>query len=98
MFGLKKYHLAALLLEDLEPFRTKRSLIRSVVNKLVKYPAWKNAAPGVDVMITIFGDFRQCSAKKLALFSKTNVMIFLNLALFWVKNANFFADFSAKIF
>jgi hypothetical protein len=31
--------------------------------------------PGVDVMITIFCDFRQFSAKKLALFSKTNVMI-----------------------
>jgi hypothetical protein len=26
-------------------------------------------------MITIFGDFRQFSAKKLAFFSKTNVMI-----------------------
>jgi hypothetical protein len=32
-------------------------------------------APGVDVMITIFCDFRQFSAKKLAFFSKTNVMI-----------------------
>jgi hypothetical protein len=32
-------------------------------------------APGVDVMITIFCDFRQFSAKKLALFSKNNVMI-----------------------
>jgi hypothetical protein len=34
-------------------------------------------------------------AKKLAFFSKTNVMIifFQNLALFWVKNANFFAKF-----
>jgi hypothetical protein len=51
--------------------------------------------PGVDVMITIFCDFQQFSAKKLALFTKTNVKIkFLNnLALFWVKNANFFADF-----
>jgi hypothetical protein len=39
---------------------------------------------GVDVMITIFGDFRQFSAKKLAFFSKTNVMIKIlhNLALF----------------
>jgi hypothetical protein len=27
--------------------------------------------PGVDVMITIFGDFRQFSAKKLAFFCKT---------------------------
>jgi hypothetical protein len=36
--------------------------------------------------------------KKLALFSKTNVMIkFLhNLAVFCVKNANFFAEFFSK--
>jgi hypothetical protein len=40
--------------------------------------------PGVDVMITIFCDFRRFSAKKLAFFSKTNVMIKIlhNLALF----------------
>jgi hypothetical protein len=40
--------------------------------------------PGVDVIITIFCEFRQFSAKKLALFSKTNVMVnfFQNLALF----------------
>jgi Ulp1 family protease len=30
---------------------------------------------GVDVMITIFSDFRNSSAKKLAFFSKTNVLI-----------------------
>jgi hypothetical protein len=30
--------------------------------------------PGVDVMITIFSDFCQFSAKKLAFFYKTNVM------------------------
>jgi hypothetical protein len=30
---------------------------------------------GVDVMIIIFCDFRQFSAKKLAFFSKTNVII-----------------------
>jgi hypothetical protein len=55
---------------------------------------------GVDVMITIFCDFWQFSAKKLALFSKTNVMIKIlhNFALFWVKNANFFAEiFGEKI-
>jgi hypothetical protein len=53
---------------------------------------------GTDVMITIFCDFCQFSAKKLAFFSKTNVMIkFLNnLALFWVKNANFFAEFFSE--
>jgi hypothetical protein len=46
--------------------------------------------PGVDVMITIFCDFRQFLAK-MALFSKTNVMIKIlhNLALFWVKNTYF---------
>jgi hypothetical protein len=35
----------------------------------------KTTTPGVDVMIIIFGDFCQFSAKKLAFFSKTNVMI-----------------------
>jgi hypothetical protein len=40
-------------------------------------------------------NFGQFSAKKMAFFSKTNVMIkFLHkLALFWVKNANYFAMF-----
>jgi hypothetical protein len=39
---------------------------------------------GVDVMIIIFCDFCQFVAKKLAFFSKTNVMIKIlhNLALF----------------
>jgi hypothetical protein len=51
-------------------------------------------------MIKIFGDFSQFSAKKLAFFSKANVMInyFQNLALFWVKNANFLQKFLAKVF
>jgi hypothetical protein len=31
--------------------------------------------PGVDVTITIFGDFCQFLAKEMAVFSKTNVMI-----------------------
>jgi hypothetical protein len=35
----------------------------------------QTVVPGVDVMITIFCDFRQFSAKKLAFFSKTNVVI-----------------------
>jgi hypothetical protein len=57
--------------------------------QLVKNPCYW---PGVDVMITIFCDFRQFSAKKIAFFSTTNVMIKIlhNLALFRVKNANFF--------
>jgi hypothetical protein len=46
-------------------------------------------------MITIFGDFCQFSAKKMALFSKTDVMLNIlhNLALFWVTNGIFFAEF-----
>jgi superfamily I DNA and RNA helicase len=56
------------------------------------------ARSGVDVMITIFCDFHQFSAKKMAFFSKTNVMInfFQNLALFCDKIANFFAEFFGK--
>jgi hypothetical protein len=51
---------------------------KKVINSLIK--------AGVDVMITMFCDFWQFSAKKLAFFSKTNVMIKIlhNLALFWV--------------
>jgi hypothetical protein len=39
--------------------------------------------------------FDKFSAKKLAFFSKTNVVIKIlhNLPLFWVKNAIFFAEF-----
>jgi hypothetical protein len=50
---------------------------------------------GTDVMKIIFGDFLQFTEKKLAFFSKTNVMInfFKKLALFSVKNANFFRRF-----
>jgi hypothetical protein len=60
----------------------------------------KISVPGVDVMITMFCDFRQFSAKKLALFSKINVTIKIlhTFALFWVKSANFSAYFMAKIF
>jgi hypothetical protein len=58
------------------------------------------AQPGVDVMITIFGDFCQFFGEKMAFFSKTDVMIKIlhYLALFLVKNANFLQFFSAKIF
>jgi hypothetical protein len=54
------------------------------------------ADSGFDVMITIFCDFRQFSAKLLAFFSKTNVMIKIlhNLHSFVLsKNGNFFAEF-----
>jgi hypothetical protein len=46
-------------------------------------------------MITIFCDFCQFSAKKLAFFSKTNVMttIFQKLAVAFAKNSNIFANF-----
>jgi hypothetical protein len=52
-------------------------------------------SPGVDVRITFSCDFRPFSAQKLALFSKTNVMmkILHNLALLRVENAIFSADF-----
>jgi hypothetical protein len=42
--------------------------------------------------------FSSIFGKKLACFSKTNVMIKLlhNLALFCVKNANFFSEFFSK--
>jgi hypothetical protein len=53
------------------------------------------STPAVDVMITICCDFRQFSSKKLAFFSKTNAVIKMLhiLALFWLKNANFFRRF-----
>jgi hypothetical protein len=46
-------------------------------------------------MIKIFCDFSRFSAKKLAFFLNTNVMVnfYQNLALFSVKNANIFAKF-----
>jgi hypothetical protein len=48
------------------------------------FPQFLPLAPGVDVIITVFCDFSQFSAKDLAFFLNTNVMInFLqNLALF----------------
>jgi hypothetical protein len=54
---------------------------------------------GFDVLTTIFGDFRQFSAKNLAFLPKTNVMIkfLLNVALFWVKNTIFSPIFVAKL-
>jgi hypothetical protein len=63
--------------------------------------SFSGASPGVDVMITIFRDFRQFSAEKIGVFfSKSNVMInnLLYLALFRVKNANFCNFFLRKYF
>jgi hypothetical protein len=57
--------------------------------------------PGVDVMITIFCDFRQFSAKKWR-FSQKSILcpkFLINLTLLRDKNANIFAKiFFAKIF
>jgi hypothetical protein len=51
---------------------------------------------GVNVMITIYFDFRQFSSKKFAFFLKSRCYhpILQKLALFWTKNA----DFSTKVF
>jgi hypothetical protein len=64
-----------------------------------KSPKYRNfTQSGVNVMITIFCDFRQFSAKKLAFFSKTNVMIkiFAKTSSRLRKNANIFAKFFAE--
>jgi hypothetical protein len=37
--------------------------------------SWRSRKVGVDVMITFFCDFRQFSAKKMAFFLETNVMM-----------------------
>jgi hypothetical protein len=47
--------------------------------------------PGVDAMITIFCDFCQFTAKKLAFFSKTKFL--QKLAVVGAENANIFANF-----
>jgi hypothetical protein len=61
----------------------------------------KRCRAGVDVMITIFCDFPQFSAKKLAFFFNTNVMI--NFFKIWLcfelkKTPIFSLNFMAKIF
>jgi hypothetical protein len=67
---------------------------RQMQRKAAQNNTDKLCRTGVDVMITIFCDFWQFSENKMAFFWKTNVMIkFLHIiALFWVKNANFFAE------
>jgi hypothetical protein len=59
------------------------------VNRIIKITASAAFAncTGVDVMITILCDFRHFSAKKLAFFSKTNVMIKFS------QKSQFFAEF-----
>jgi hypothetical protein len=56
---------------------------------------------GVDVMITIFCDFCQFSAKKLAFFSKTNVIIKILeiVTVVWAKKRQYFRQiFRRKYF
>jgi hypothetical protein len=52
-------------------------------------------SPGADVMITIFRDFCQFSAKKIGVFLKNNCYdkIFAKISCILSKNANFFAKF-----
>jgi hypothetical protein len=70
-------------------------LLKLVQTVEMYFPFNHRGQTGVDVMITIFCDFSKISAKKLAFFLNTNVMInfFQNLALFRVKNAIFFSKF-----
>jgi hypothetical protein len=51
--------------------------------------------PGTDVMITIFCDFFQFSAKKLTKISETD-FFHQNYLFDWFKNANLWPNFSAK--
>jgi hypothetical protein len=73
---------------------------------IIKTPAHRTRVytvdeSGTDVMITIFCDFCQFSAKKMAFVSKTNVMITIfaktNGSLS-IKRKKFSLNFSAKIF
>jgi hypothetical protein len=57
------------------PLRFSRRLGLTVSADVVARAALTPTRPGVDVMKKNFGDFRQFSAKKLALFAKTNVVI-----------------------
>jgi hypothetical protein len=68
---------------------------------ILKYVFLITGAPltGVDVMITIFCDFRQFLAKKLAFFSKTNVMIKIlhNFIFVSSRKRQFFAEFFGEL-
>jgi hypothetical protein len=75
--------------------RRRKLLLAFVRYTLLQFPRIL-LKPGVDVMITIFCDFRQFSAKKFAFFSKTNVMVnFLHNLVIFVSSQkrNFFAEF-----
>jgi hypothetical protein len=98
---LKIYHLATLLdiraIQRLPLFCCIRLVDENRFCLILKTQPPFVRIPSLESMLwsqfsAIFDNFL---AKKLAFLSKTNVMIkFLhNLALFWVKNANFFAEF-----
>jgi hypothetical protein len=85
---------------------TERLLWKGVAPKVGLLQKWFTKKPKVNnqkakinqsgVDVTIFCDFCQFSAKKLAFILKNQCydhFFYLNLALFWVKNANFFAKF-----
>jgi hypothetical protein len=55
-------------------FRNLELIAQFLKHKLMR-ASIQVCQPGVDVMITIFGDFSQFSAKKMAFFLNTNVMI-----------------------
>jgi hypothetical protein len=61
----------------LAPFFRGKNYASTLANKLneLQFERFFPNSSGVDVMITIFCNFRQFSPKKLAFFSKTDVMI-----------------------
>jgi hypothetical protein len=67
---------------------------------LTSHTDLQEISPGTDIMITIFFEFCQFSAGKLAFFSKTNAIFnFLQkLAVVRPKNATFLQFFLAEIF
>jgi hypothetical protein len=75
--------------------RRKKVSFKSSLKFLFSHKSKFLLVTGGDVMITIFCEFGQFSAKKFAFFSKPMLWsnFFQNLALFWVKNANFFVKF-----
>jgi hypothetical protein len=73
-------------------FQHGSHLLCRIGREVLPCPEWQLLWTGVDVIITIFCDFSQFSAEKMAFFLNTNVMIifFQNLDLFRVKKRQFF--------
>jgi hypothetical protein len=63
------------------PSQKKQRVLQSRIRGRIWFKG--RVAAGVDVAIANFGDFGQCSAKKIVVFLKNNVMLKLlhNLAL-----------------